>query len=73
MPLILLHHSETIDPTLVRWMRELMLHIFDFGAWPVIIFLGAVIVVIPIWLMVSSARRRRPVEGIEERELQQQD
>lgn len=58
MPPVLLHHSETVDPTLVQWMRDLLGHVWVFGAWPLVVFLGAVIVVIPVWLMVSAARRR---------------
>ena len=60
---VLLHHSETVDPTLVQWMRDLLGHLFGFGTWPIVVFLGALIVVIPIWLMMSAARRgRRDVE-----------
>ena len=58
MPLVLLHHSETVDPTLVQWMRDLLGHFWGFGTWPIVVLLGAVIVVIPLWLMVSAARRR---------------
>lgn len=56
---VLLHHSETVDPTLVQWMRDLLGHLFGFGTWPIVVFLGAVIVVIPVWLMMSAARRQR--------------
>lgn len=59
MPPVLLHHSETVDPTLVQWMRDLLGHLFGSGTWPIVVFLGAVIVVIPVWLMLAAARRQR--------------
>lgn len=62
MPPVLLHHSETVDPTLVQWMRDLLGHVWGLGTWPIIVFLGAVIVVIPLWLIASAARRSRKGE-----------
>lgn len=59
MPEFLLHHSETVDPTLVRWMRDLFGHLFETRAWPVIVVLGAVIAVMPLWLISATMRRRR--------------
>lgn len=63
MPEFLLHHTETVDPTLVRWMRDLFGHLLDTRAWPIIVFLGAMIVVMPLWLISATLRRRRQDVG----------
>ena len=40
---ILLHHSESADPTLIRWIRETIDHIFGVGAGTIVIVLGLTI------------------------------
>ncbi len=55
----LLHHSESVDPTLIHWIRERIDAIFGLGAATIVLALGLLIVVFPIAL-VWLARRRKP-------------
>ena len=58
---VILHHSESVDPTLMQWIRERIDHIFGLGASTIVVALGILRVVFPIAL-VWLARRRRPVD-----------
>lgn len=56
---ILLHHSESADPTLVRWIRETIDHIFGVGAGTIVIVLGLTIIVFPIAVFWLASRGRK--------------
>lgn len=56
---ILLHHSESADPTLVQWIRETIDHIFGVGAGTIVIVLGLAIVVFPITVFWLASRGRK--------------
>ena len=56
---ILLHHSESVDPTLVRWIRDTIDHIFGVGAGPIVIVLGLAIVVFPVAVFWLASRSRK--------------
>ncbi len=56
---MLLHHTETVDPELVAWIRHLIEDVIGIEPWFLVIVVGAVIVAIPVTLMVSAIRRQR--------------
>lgn len=56
-----LHHSESIDPTLAQWIKDLIDDLVGLDATAIVVLLGAVIVAFPLWLALSAARHgRRP-------------
>ena len=55
---ILLHHSESADPTLIRWIRDTIDHLFGVGAGTIVIVLGVVIIVFPIAVFWLASRGR---------------
>ena len=56
---ILLHHSESADPTLIRWIRDTIDHVFGVGAGTIVIVLGVVIIVFPIAVFWLASRGRK--------------
>lgn len=56
---ILLHHSESADPTLIRWIRDVIDHTFGVGAATIVIVLGVAIFVFPIAVFWLASRSRR--------------
>ena len=58
-PKILLHHTETVDPQLVVWMRDIIENILGLGPWSIVIVIGIIIFAIPVWLTLSATRRHR--------------
>lgn len=56
---ILLHHSESVDPTLVRWIRDTIDHIFGLGSATIVIVLGLAIVVFPVAVFWLASRSRK--------------
>ncbi len=56
---ILLHHSESVDPTLIRWIRDAIDHIFGVGSATIVIVLGLAIVVFPIAVFWLASRGRK--------------
>ena len=58
---ILLHHSESVDPTLAQWIRERIDAITGVGPAAIVVAIGALIVVFPITLA-WIARRRKTTE-----------
>ena len=58
-----LHHGESIDPTLAEWIRNEIDDLLGLEPATIVVVLGVVIVVLPIGLAVAVVRRRRgPVE-----------
>ncbi len=53
-----LHHGESIDPTLIHWIRIKIDEIVGVGPVPIVLVLGALIVAFPIVLATLAARRR---------------
>ena len=56
---ILLHHSESADPTLIRWIRETIDHMLGLGPQTIVLVLGAAIVVFPLAIVWMASRRRK--------------
>ena len=54
----ILHHGESIDPTLIYWIRLKIDDIVGVGPVPIVLVLGALIVAFPIVLATLAARRR---------------
>jgi hypothetical protein len=54
-----LHHSESIDPTLLDWIRHEIDSVLGLGPVTIVAVLGALIVAFPVTLMLA-ARRRLP-------------
>jgi hypothetical protein len=55
----LLHHSESIDPTLVDWIRHEIDSILGFGPVTIVALLGALIVAFPVALLFAARREAR--------------
>jgi hypothetical protein len=58
---LLLHHSESIDPTLIDWIRHEIDAIFGLEPSTIVLVLGVVIVAFPVTLMVLARRQQRTV------------
>lgn len=57
--LVLLHHSESVDPTLLAWIRDQIDAVLG-GAPPILVIgLGALIVAVPVAIGVVAVRQRR--------------
>ena len=56
---ILLHHSESADPTLVRWIRDTIDHIFGVGPSVIVVVLGVAIIVFPVAVYWLASRGRK--------------
>ena len=56
---ILLHHTESANPTLVRWIRETIDHMLGLGPQTIVLVLGVAIVVFPLALLWMASRRRK--------------
>ena len=56
---ILLHHSESADPTLIRWIRDTIDHIFGLGPSTIVVALGVAIIVFPIGVFWLASRGRK--------------
>lgn len=55
---LLLHHSESIDPTLIDWIRHEIDAILGVEPGTIVLVLGALIVAFPVVLMVLARRQR---------------
>ena len=55
---LLLHHSESIDPTLLDWIRHEIDAIFGVEPATIVLVLGTLIVAFPLILMVLARRQR---------------
>ena len=53
---VLMHHSESVDPTLAQWINDLLHDLLGWGPWTFIAVLGLTIVLIPIWLIYNAAK-----------------
>ena len=53
---VLMHHSESVDPTLAQWINDLLHDLLGWGPWTFIVVLGLAIVLIPIWLIYNAAK-----------------
>ena len=53
----LLHHAESIDPTLADWIRHEIDAILGLGPETIVALLGALILAFPVTLMVMAKRR----------------
>lgn len=56
---LLLHHSESVNPTLVEWIKDKIDDIFGLGPATIVVVLGAVTLAFPIGLMALALRRSR--------------
>lgn len=54
-----LHHSESADPTLVRWLRDEIDHLVGWPAEAYVGLVGAVVIAFPLALIWLAWRRRR--------------
>jgi hypothetical protein len=54
-----LHHGESIDPTLAEWIRREIDDLLGLEPATIAVVLGVAIVVLPIGLGVAEVRRRR--------------
>jgi hypothetical protein len=55
----LLHHSESIDPTLLDWIRHEIDSILGVGPPVIVVVLGALIAAFPIALAFAARRQRK--------------
>jgi hypothetical protein len=60
---LLLHHSESIDPTLLDWIRHEIDAIFGLDPSTIVLVLGTLIVAFPVVLMVLARRQQRGRAG----------
>lgn len=56
---LLLHHAESVNPTMVEWIKDKIDDIFGLGPTTIVIVLGAVTIAFPIGLMALALRRAR--------------
>lgn len=56
---LLLHHAESVDPTLIEWIKDEIDAIFGLSATTIVVVLGAVTLAFPIGLMSLAWRRAR--------------
>jgi len=54
-----LHHSESIDPTLIGWIRDEIDRLLGLDALTIVAVLGIVILAFPVWLGLSASRHRQ--------------
>jgi hypothetical protein len=52
-----LHHSESIDPTLLDWIRHEIDAVLGLGPETIVAILGTVIVIFPVLLMLAASRQ----------------
>lgn len=60
---LLLHHSESVDPTLIDWIRHEIDAIFGLEPSTIVLVLGAVIIAFPVALMALAWRQRSAGQG----------
>ena len=53
---VLMHHSESVDPTLAQWINDLLHDLLGWGPWTFIVVLCIAIVLIPIWLICNALK-----------------
>ena len=56
---LLLHHSESVNPTMVEWIKDKIDEIFGLGPATIVVVLGLVTLAFPIGLMALALRRSR--------------
>ncbi|MBT3942777.1 MAG: hypothetical protein HOC77_06720 [Chloroflexi bacterium] len=56
---LLLHHAESVDPTLWEWISDKIDDIFGLSAVSIVVVLGIVTLAFPIGLMALALRRAR--------------
>jgi hypothetical protein len=59
LPAYLLHHSESIDPTLLDWIRHEIDSIVGLGPSTIVLILGVLIVSFPVLVLLSARRQHR--------------
>lgn len=57
--LVLLHHRESADPTLLAWIRDQIDAVLGVAPPILVIGLGALIVAVPVAIGVAAVRQRR--------------
>ncbi len=58
-----MHHTESVDPTLVSWINDLLHDLLGWGPWTFVVVFGILIVIIPIWLIYTALRH--PETGVD--------
>ncbi len=53
-----MHHTESVDPTLVVWINDLLHDLLGWGPWTFVVVLGIAIVLIPLWLIYTSLKNQ---------------
>ncbi len=67
---VLMHHTESVDPTLVRWIQHLLDDLLGWGPWTFIVVIGVAIIVVPLWLIFTTLQSRRAADAeVPEEEL----
>ncbi|MDA0232011.1 MAG: hypothetical protein O3B04_09620 [Chloroflexi bacterium] len=61
---LLLHHAESVDPTLVEWLKDAIDDIFGLGPVTIVAVLGAVTIAFPVGLMALALRRRKRMRPV---------
>ena len=59
---ILRHHSESADPQLLAWFKQLLDHILGSSGWVIVAIVGLALVAFPVGLVLfylSQLRRER--------------
>ena len=60
-----LHHSESIDPTLLDWIRHEIDSVAGLGPATIVAVLGVVIVAFPVGLLLAARRHGKAVDHSE--------
>ncbi len=58
LQLVILHHGEAIDPTLIDWIRHEIDDIVGLGPPAIVLVLGALILAFPVALVIMARRNR---------------
>ena len=46
------HHSEAVDPDLLKWIKDRLDHILNLGPWTVVAVLALIILLIPLSIII---------------------
>ncbi len=56
---ILAHHSESVDPTLIDWIKDQIDSVIGLDAGAIVLLLGLLLVLFPVVLLTIVWRQRR--------------
>jgi len=68
---ILAHQGDAADPELIHWIKERLDQLFGLGPWAVVVLMGLIIVLTPLFVVVVyllQAKRRSAAEASPDQE-----